>query len=465
MSEVAIRKHELPDSWAVAPLGEVIQLQYGKGLTAKTRVESGDVPVFGSSGDVGRHNEAYINEPCIIVGRKGNVGHIFISHKPCWPIDTVYYVIPPQGVDIKYLYYQLKNLNLARLDKSTAIPGINRNDAYKVDFNLAPIEQQKRIVAKIEELFSHIDAGIEALNKAKQLLKQYRQSVLKAAVTGELTKEWREQNKDKLAASDKLVQQLEMSKKNHNENVISRWEEAKKKWKEQGEIGKRPGKPKVTNELLELDEDLLADLPSLPDTWAWVLLGDIGDAIDPQPSHRTPPKVEDGIPYIGIGDVDKVKGEINFENARKVSSDVLKEHAIRYDLKEGDFIIGKIGTIGKPFQIPIERFYTLSANVVLVCPNTSLIEPGYLFNLCKSPLIEYQFDSGSKATTQAAFGIKKVRLLAVPFCSIEEQKIIVQKMEECLEKAGRLDAELDHQLLKAEKNKQSILASVFRGNL
>ena len=76
------------------------------------------------------------------------------------------------------------------------------------DIPLAPPEQQKRIVAKIEELFSHIDAGIEALKKAKQLLKQYRQSVLKAAVTGELTKEWREANKDKLEPASQLLERI-----------------------------------------------------------------------------------------------------------------------------------------------------------------------------------------------------------------------------------------------------------------
>ena len=482
-------KKELPENWVWTTMDNISDVVGGGTPKSKEKrfYQNGSIPWL-TPADLSGYKEKYVSNGARFITEDGlnsssakimpagtvlftsraPIGYVVIAkNEICTNQGFKSFVIKSDKILPDYVYWWLKgSKQLAESFASgTTFLELSGSKAKQLPIPIAPLEQQKRIVAKIEELFSHIDAGIEALNKAIQLPKQYRQSVLKAAVTGELTKEWREQNKDKLAASDKLVQQLEMSKKNHNENVISRWEEAKKKWKEQGEIGKRPGKPKVTNELLELDEDLLADLPSLPDTWAWVLLGDIGDAIDPQPSHRTPPKVEDGIPYIGIGDVDKVKGEINFENARKVSSDVLKEHAIRYDLKEGDFIIGKIGTIGKPFQIPIERFYTLSANVVLVCPNTSLIEPGYLFNLCKSPLIEYQFDSGSKATTQAAFGIKKVRLLAVPFCSIEEQKIIVQKMEECLEKAGRLDAELDHQLLKAEKNKQSILASVFRGNL
>jgi type I restriction enzyme S subunit len=268
MSEVAISKRELPGNWATVPLGDVIQLQYGKGLTAKTRIDSGDVPVFGSSGDVGRHNEAYIKEPCIIVGRKGNIGHIFISYAPCWPIDTVYYVIPPPGIDIKYLYYQLKNLNLARLDRSTAIPGINRNDAYKVEFNLAPPEQQKRIVAKIEELFSHIDAGIAALNKAKQLLKQYRQSVLKAAVTGELTKQWREDNKDKLEPASQLLERIHKNREGKYEAAFESWELEVKILEKSGKVGRKPARPKK-NKIIEFKKN---DENEIPINWVFAPL-------------------------------------------------------------------------------------------------------------------------------------------------------------------------------------------------
>src|SRR5690606_24720681 len=97
---------------------------------------------------------------------------------------------------------------------------------------IAPPGQQKRIVAKIEELFSHIDAGIEALKKAKQLLKQYRQSILKAAVTGELTKEWREANKDKLEPASKLLERILKERRQV-------WEEQQlKKIKAKGKIPK-----------------------------------------------------------------------------------------------------------------------------------------------------------------------------------------------------------------------------------
>lgn len=102
------------------------------------------------------------------------------------------------------------------------------------------------------------------------------------------------------------------------------------------------------------------------DRWKTCEVGDIADTIDPHPSHRTPPISANGVPYIGIADCDYTTKQINFETARKVGYNVLQEHIKRYTLSNGDFIIGKIGTIGKPFMVPAKQSYTLSANTVLI---------------------------------------------------------------------------------------------------
>ena len=397
MSEVAIRKHELPDSWAVAPLGEVIQLQYGKGLTAKTRVESGDVPVFGSSGDVGRHNEAYINEPCIIVGRKGNVGHIFISHKPCWPIDTVYYVIPPQGVDIKYLYYQLKNLNLARLDKSTAIPGINRNDAYKVDFNLAPIEQQKRIVAKIEELFSHIDAGIEALNKAKQLLKQYRQSVLKAAVTGELLG---------YKFSEEMFKPIDFGLETLGQGWSPRCE------KEPSTSEDTWGVIKTTAvQSLEYRQEENKRLP---------------DSLEPRPKHE-----------ILVGDLLVTRAG---PRVRVGICCLVKETR------------KKLMICDKVYRLRVQK---------------DVILPEYLALILNAPNVLIEVEKLKSGINDSGVNLTQNKFiqLQIPYPSIEDQQVLIQIVTEKVDSISRLDEEIEKQLLKAEKNRQSILASAFSGGI
>lgn len=173
-----------PEGWKVVKLGDVCVFEYGKGLTKTARDESGLYNVFGSNGVVGRHTSFLVEEPVIIVGRKGGAGEVHLSLGPSWPIDTTYFVRQPNDIDLKFLFYQLKTLRLTSLDKSTAIPGLNRNDAYVKPFVVPPLSEQEQIVAKIEELFSELDAGKQEAEKALAQLKVYRQAVLKWAFKG-----------------------------------------------------------------------------------------------------------------------------------------------------------------------------------------------------------------------------------------------------------------------------------------
>ena len=145
------------------------------------------------------------------------------------------------------------------------------------------------------------------------------------------------------------------------------------------------GKLKETKEDQFPEENLIPYV--LPSSWIWVNASLVSDVIDPQPSHRTPPEVEGGIPYIGMGDIDK-QLKVNFEKARKVSVKVFEEHKERYQLRNGDFIFGKIGTLGHPVKLPEPFNYTLSANIVLIQPKTELINSQYIYCYMDSPVME-----------------------------------------------------------------------------
>ena len=155
--------------------------------------------------------------------------------------------------------------------------------------------------------------------------------------------------------------------------------------------------------------------------WPFNTVGDVAESVDPQPSHRTPPIDADGIPYISIKDRDYKTGEINFDGARKVSRDVLEEHRKRYNLHDGDFIIGKIGTVGNPIFVPARHDYTLSANIVLIQPEQSKVSPYYLKYSFMSAYIDRQFEEAKNSTSQAAFGIQKVRQIKVMNPDLKEQ--------------------------------------------
>ena len=177
--------NNLPSSWAIAKLGDVCEFQYGKGLTKANQTENGKYPVYGSNGIVGYHDKYLMEEPCLIVGRKGAAGEVHITKTPSWPIDTTYFVRTKE-LNLSFFYYLLKTLKLNELDKSTAIPGLNRNDAYKKEVFLPPLPEQHRIVSKLEELFSELDIAVESLKKAKEQIKTYKQSVLSSILNSEL---------------------------------------------------------------------------------------------------------------------------------------------------------------------------------------------------------------------------------------------------------------------------------------
>lgn len=155
-------------SWTSTTLGDLINLNYGKGLPEIKRVE-GDVPVYGSGGIIGFHKEALIEGPGIIVGRKGTVGSVFWESRNFFPIDTSYYVTPKSGEsNLKFIYYLLKSLPLASLNTDAAVPGLNRDNALRVKIKVP----SKPIQDRIAEILFAYDSLIENNRRRIQLLEQ-----------------------------------------------------------------------------------------------------------------------------------------------------------------------------------------------------------------------------------------------------------------------------------------------------
>lgn len=188
---------DLPHNWCTTKLGELIKFKYGKALPDRVRSGSG-FPVYGSNGIVGYHNDALTSGITIIIGRKGSVGEIHYSDIPCSPIDTTYYIDEIPGDVPRYWFYQLKILRLSELNRATAIPGLNRMDAYNQDILLAPLREQKRIADKLDAILARVDACRERLDRMPVILKRFRKAVLAAATSGKLTEDWRESNDAKL---------------------------------------------------------------------------------------------------------------------------------------------------------------------------------------------------------------------------------------------------------------------------
>lgn len=193
------------------------------------------------------------------------------------------------------------------------------------------------------------------------------------------------------------------------------------------------------------------------DMWEICDVGTVAEIIDPQPSHRTPPISEDGIPYVGIAECNYETLCIDFKNARKVGKDVLKEHLARYKVNDGDFIIGKIGTIGKPFFVPAKQNYTLSANTVLMKPAKSKVYPQFLFSIFQSEYMDRIIDEEKKSTSQPAFGIQKIRKIEIPLPPLEIQK----RFALFVEQSNKSKLTIQKSLVKLEILKKALLQEYF----
>lgn len=143
----------------------------------------GQYPIYGSGGVIGCASSYLCEAGTTIIGRKGTINSPIFVDKKFWNVDTAFGISPGKELIPKFLYYFCCSFNFTELDKSTTIPSLAKRDLLQIKMPVPSIEEQERIVSKIEELFSRLDASVAELQTAKEKLKVYRQAVLKEALS------------------------------------------------------------------------------------------------------------------------------------------------------------------------------------------------------------------------------------------------------------------------------------------
>jgi len=168
---------EIPQGWEVKKVGDVLELNYGKALKQENR-SGGTVPVYGSSGMVGRHSAHLVKGPGIIVGRKGNVGSVFWCAEDFYVIDTAYFVT--SMLPLRYLFYVLPTLNF--IDSDAAVPGLSRNQAYALEILVPPTS----LLEKFCSLENALERQASALQRQIQNLRRTRDLLLPRLLSGQI---------------------------------------------------------------------------------------------------------------------------------------------------------------------------------------------------------------------------------------------------------------------------------------
>ena len=401
---------------------DILSITSGKNQR-DVEVDDGKYPIYGSGGIIGRSNEFLCPAHTVLIGRKGTINSPIYVSEPFWNIDTAFGLITGNELLPKFLYFFCLFFNFKSLDKSTGRPSVSKTDLLKIEMPVPSLDEQQRIVARIEELFSELDKGVETLQTIKQQLALYRQAVLKEAFEGNYTASWR--------------------KTHISENPQSDYESIKR--------------PNETFKDTSGDENEIALI--LPNTWAKIRLGEIFDVqVGATPSRRNPEYWNGDINWVS-------SGEVHFNSIYKTKEQITNDglaHASTNVHPIGTVMLAMIGegkTRGQAAILNTEAAHNQNTAAILV--SKTPCSPKYIYYF-----LQMNYDNTRRVgsgNNQKALNKERVRALRFPFTSFAEQKVIVEAIESRLSVCDSIEQTVDAALAQAEALRQSILKKAFEG--
>ena len=469
---------QLPESWEVVQLAEVANINPPGGalLAADSELVS-FVPMPAVSersgkivtttvrpfGEVKKGYTRFLEEdvlfakitPCMENGKIA-VARGLTNGKGCG--STEFHVLrPEQGILSDWLrYYLVQDVfrREAQRHMSGAVGQLRVPPDYLrlAQMPLPTSAEQVRIVSRIEELFSDLDEGEECLRRAQAQLKRYRQSVLKAAVTGELTRTWREQNADKLESGEALLTRILKARR-------EAWE------KTELEKLRAKGKPTKDNawkaRYVEPQGPNTDGLPELPQGWVWASIGQLFNVfIGSTPARKEPFYWGGGIPWVSSGEVAFCRVKTTRETVSELG---YQNSSIKLHPK-GTVLIAMIGegkTRGQVAILDIPACHSQNSAAIRV--SETPIPPEYIYHFLAS-----RYDLNRKrgqGGNQPALNKELVQGIPVPLPPLLELSELIDDVERRLAIADVMEVELNNAAASTRALRQSILKAAFTGKL
>ena len=470
MSETDAGLSELPDGWAWTTLREISDIVLGQSPPSSTYNTSGKgLPFYQGKLEFG---ETYPTPRkwCTAPKKIAETGDVLISVRaPVGPTN----ICPEKscvgrglaairalgGIEPLFTLYLMRTFEneIAGKGTGTTFNAIKGNHLKTFELPLPPLSEQHRIVAKIEELVTKLDAGIYALHKVQAQLKQYRQSVLKAAFEGKLTEAWRAEHQTKIEPSSVLLEGILKERREkwgveQLQQMKAKGEMPKSdKWKAQY---KKPVAPDTSN------------LPELPNGWKWVKLGQITYLITKGSSPRWQGfnYVDRGILFLRSQNVGW--GRLDLSNIAHLP-EAFNEKEKKSILKEGDVLLNLVGaSIGRT-AIASDELEGANMNqaVALIRLVKDGLDNKFLMNYLLSPEAQSTINGKKVDVARANLSLTDVSEFAVPLPPLLEQQAIVAEVESQLSVADEVEKTITAELKRAEQLRQSILKKAFSGKL
>ena len=373
----------------------------------------------------------------------------------------IFKVVPEEKVVSKKLLFHWLKRSILQLQKTEHLHGstmmhINRGPFMAHRVPLPPLSEQTRIVAKLEELLTDLDAGVAELKVAQKKLGQYRQSLLKAAVDGSLTAEWRKSN----PLTETGAQLLERILKERR----ARWEAKQlSKFKEQGKTPPKDWQKKYP-EPVQPDT---TDLPELPEGWVWAsldMLGEIASGVAKGTKRDAAVEVCE-VPYLRVANVQR--GFLDLSEVKTILA--TKRDIAELKLQTGDILFNEGGDrdkLGRGWIWRNEVENCIHQNHVFrMRPFVSEILPE-LISHHGNTFGKTWFQSAGKQTTNlASINMTMLRMFPVPLGPASEQRELLSQLDRQIELIDRQEKAIELGLKQAVAQRQNILRAAFAGEL
>jgi type I restriction enzyme S subunit len=372
----------------------------------------------------------------------------------------------------KYLAYLIQRREaqsaIDRMKTGISDSGLNlTHDRFaRLRVPIAPLREQHRIVTKVEELFSELDASAENLTRARAQLRTYRHALLKAAFEGKLTADWRAANADKLDAPKALLARIRAAREAIFAQAMKTWEAALAEWQTQKQVGDRPSRPRRTPDPEPPTAHQRANMTTLPTSWQWLQIADFAFVTKLAGFEYTK-----YVKYDEAGDLPVIKAEnagppgFRETNYSFVRSDMIAMLR-RSVLRGGDLLMVFVGAgTGNVGVVPNDRLFFLGPNIGMIRIEAEGIVTRFVELFLQSPLGSELKLSTVKAVAQPSLSMETIRQISIPMPSTKEQLQIVAVLDQRLLAVDRGEAEISEALARILALRQSILKHAFSGNL
>ena len=347
-------------------------------------------------------------------------------------------------------------VKVASLQSGSTRKRISRTHLGTIPLRVPPANEQRRIVAKIEELFSSLDAGVAALERARVNLKRYRAAVLKAAVEGRLTEKWRAENPPQEPAPQLLRRILADRRRKWEQQQLAAYAAKGNKppanWKDKY---KEPAEPEASK------------LPELPEAWCWATIDACGQVVGgiTKGQKRAANTCLREVPYLRVANVQRGYLDLNVMKTIPAT----QEEIAQLRLERGDILFTEGGDRDK-----LGRGWVWSGEIPECIHQNHVFRVRPFLPTIQSNFISYHGNSfgqfwflrtGKQSVNLASINMTVLKRFPVPLPPTPEQAEIVSLVDERLSVLDAAEAEIDMSLLRAARLRQSILKRAFEGKL